>query len=96
MAEFTVTATELKNKSNELATLNNKLQQEITTLVTEENALKSMWEGEAKEAFSSAFNRDKAKMDNFHKAIQDYIQKLNMIASQYEQSERTNVATAKS
>lgn len=96
MAEFTVTASELKSKANELSSLNNKFQQEITTLVTEENALKAMWEGEAKEAFSTAFNRDKAKMDNFHKAIQDYIQKLNMIAAQYEQAERTNVATARS
>ncbi len=94
MAEFTVTSSELRNKANELSNLNNRYKQEIENLVAEENALKSMWEGEAKEAFTQAFNRDKAKMEAFYSAIQDYISKLNAIAAQYDASERQNVATA--
>ena len=94
MAEFTVTSSELRNKAQELSRMNTQYKQEIDNLVAEEAALKSMWEGEAKEAFTSAFNRDKAKMDAFYSAIQDYIAKLGAIAAQYDASEGQNVATA--
>ena len=96
MAEFTVTASELNTKAAELERLNNQLNQKIEALQTEEGSLKTMWEGDAKEAFSNSFNQDKAKMMLFHTEIGKYIQALRVIAAKYEVAERTNVATASS
>ena len=94
MAEFTVTASELNTKAAELERLNNQLNQKIEALQQEEASLATMWEGDAKEAFSNSFKTDKAKMSLFHAEIQKYIAALRTIAAKYEVAERTNVATA--
>ena len=94
MAEFTVTATELNNKAGELERLNKSLEQKIQALEQENNSLASMWEGDAKEAFSTSFNADKAKMMLFNTEIGKYVASLRNIAAKYQAAESTNVATA--
>jgi len=94
MAEFTVTASELLAKAAELERLNKQLEIKIQVLQTEEAALKGMWEGEAKEAFSSAFNKDKGKMLLFHTEMGKYAGMLRTAASRYEAVERRNALTA--
>ena len=94
MAEFTVTAAELMAKAAELERLNRQLETKITELQTEESALRSMWEGDAKEAFSGAFQKDKGKMLLFHTEIGKYVSTLRAAASRYEAVERRNVITA--
>lgn len=94
MAEFTVTATELNNKAGELERLNKSLEQKIQALEQENSSLASMWEGDAKEAFSTSFMADKAKMMLFHSEIGKYVASLRNIAAKYEVAERTNVTTA--
>lgn len=94
MAEFTVTASELRNKAGELERLNKSLEQKIQALDNENRNLASMWEGDAKDAFATSFERDKAKMMLFHTEIGKYIAALRNIASKYDVAERTNVATA--
>ena len=94
MAEFTVTAGELNAKAAELERLNRQLEQKIIRLQAEESALKTMWEGEAKAAFSASFARDKGKMTHFLEEIGKYIRTLRMIAAKYEAAERKNTAAA--
>lgn len=96
MAEFTVTPSELKNKATELQKLNAQLKTKIGELEQAEGSLSNMWEGEAHDAFTAAFKRDKVQMDNFYNAIEKYVSALNQIAARYESAESRNVSTASS
>lgn len=90
MADFKVTASQLNTQAESLQDLNGRFKSAIEQLVTSETSLKSMWEGEANDAFTS----DKAKMDEFYNLIITYIERLNSIATRYEQTERTNTEIA--
>ena len=61
MAEFQVTASTLKQKAEELSTLNNNFAKKVEELMASEKSLSGMWEGQAKEAFENAFNTDAGK-----------------------------------
>lgn len=94
MSFIQVTAEELKNKATELSGLNGRFQTEIENLMNCQSNLNTMWEGEAKEAFNLAFMKDKANMDNFKNAMDQYIQALMVIAARYEEAEKRNVGVA--
>lgn len=96
MSFIQVTSTELKSKAEELLGLNSKFQSEIENLMSCQSNLNTMWEGEAKDAFDSAFMRDKGNMDSFKSAMDQYIQALQVIAARYEEAEKKNVSTANS
>ena len=85
-----VTTATLKNKANELKSLNSKFKSQVENLKSAESSLNGMWEGEAKTAFHKAFTQ----MHNFYNAIEQYVQKLDQIATAYEQAEKKNIATA--
>ncbi len=94
MSFFSVTSSELRQKSEQLKGLNAKFKTSVEALETSEQALKTMWEGEANEAFHKAFVNDKGKMDSFYTAVQQYIEALLAIAVKYEEAENKNIATA--
>lgn len=94
MALIQVTASQLKTKANELRSLNGQFKAQVGNLESQEAALASMWEGEAKNAFHTAFNNDKVQMDNFYNLIEKYCQALETIAQKYEQAEAQNLQTA--
>mgnify|MGYP002515064904 CR=1 FL=1 len=94
MAAFKVTAKELKAKAGELREMNAQFKTQVGNLETKEQALNSMWEGEANKAFHTAFNNDKMQMDNFYNLIEQYCVALENIATQYEMAEAQNVSTA--
>jgi len=94
MSFIQVTSEELKNRASQLQGLNGKFQSEIENLMSCQNNLSTMWEGEAKDAFYQAFMKDKANMDSFKAAIDSYIQSLNVIAARYEEAEKRNISTA--
>ncbi len=94
MAAFQVTASELRAKAGELREMNAQFKTQVGNLETQEQALGSMWEGSAKEAFRTAFNNDKMQMDNFYNLIEQYCVTLENIASKYELAESKNVSTA--
>ena len=56
-----------------------------------------MWDGEANDAFHTAFMTDKAKMDEFSRLIEQYTERLRQIAVRYEQAEQstTNIASSR-
>ena len=94
MSFIQVTSSELRNRAAELQGLNSKFQNEIENLTSCQNNLNTMWEGEAKEAFNSAFIKDKSTMDAFKSAIDQYVQALLVIAARYEEAEKKNVSVA--
>lgn len=92
MAEFQVTASTLKQKAEELSTLNNNFAKKVEELMASEKSLSGMWEGQAKETFENAFNTDAGKMNQFKAAVDEYYSRLLTIVSQYEQAESKNVS----
>lgn len=94
MSQFRVTASELKSKADELTNLNTSFKSAVESLVNSETNLKTMWEGEANDAFHNAFNGDKSKMDEFAALIERYVLTLQTIATKYETTERQNTSIA--
>lgn len=94
MALIQVTASQLKTKANELRSLNGQFKSQVGNLESQEANLATMWEGEAKNAFHTAFNSDKEQMNNFYTLIEKYCQSLETIAQKYEQAEAQNTQTA--
>lgn len=97
MAEFQVTASTLKQKAEELKTMNGNFEKAVQELVAAHQKLNGMWEGDTKQAFDNAFNTDKGKMENFKIGIDEYYSRLLTIVAQYEQAEQknTNLANAR-
>lgn len=96
MALIQVTAAELRAKAGDLRNQNAQFKTQTTNLESQEQVLGSMWEGEAKMAFHTAFANDKTQMDNFYNLIEQYCQALENIATKYEIAECQNVQTASS
>ncbi len=94
MGLIRVSTTELKNRAEELTTLNTTLRTNVSDLEATEQNLASMWDGEAKDAFHQAFHNDKVQMDNFARLIDEYVARLLTIAAKYETAENTNLETA--
>lgn len=92
--EIIVTAEQLKNQANALRELNERYQGMVSDLKAEEVALSDMWEGEAKNAFRSAFSRDADNMYRFYNAVNKYADVLDQMAAKYSQAEYTNTEIA--
>ena len=96
MADFKVTTSVLRSQADELTGLNGRFKSSVEKLVSSEASLNSMWDGEANDAFHTAFTVDKGKMDEFYSLIMQYIERLRTIAVRYEQTEQTNTEIASS
>ena len=94
MSFFQVTAAELRKKAEQLKGLNSRFKTGTDSLQATEQTLKSMWEGEANDAFHTAFTRDKSQMDEFHAVIEQFIEALLIIAAKYETAENKNIQIA--
>lgn len=94
MSFYQISSKELRNKSSELRSLGQRFETEKTNLVTCENTLNAMWEGEANSRFHLAFLRDAGQMDAFKKVIDSYAQMMITIAERYETAETKNLNVA--
>lgn len=94
MGLIQVTSAQLKTQAEELKSLNASFKSTVADLESTEGTLNSQWEGEANDAFHTAFTNDKTQMDNFYNAIEVYVQKLLEIAQNYEKAEAMNTETA--
>lgn len=94
MGLIQVSAPELRAKAGELRNLNSQFKTQVGSLESQEQTLIGMWEGEARDAFNTAFNNDKTQMDNFYNLIEQYCVALENIAAKYEMAESQNVSTA--
>lgn len=89
-----VSTTQLIAKANELKNLNEQFKAAISELENSEETLRTMWEGEANDAFHAAFTNDKIQMSNFYNAVEVYIYRLLEISAKYQQAEITNLGIA--
>ena len=92
---FQVTTTQLRAKANELRASNRDLNMKVEQLKMSKRSLDSMWDGDANNEFNTHFDRDIAQMMDFYNEINRYIEKLEAIACEYENAERTAVNIAK-
>ena len=95
MAEFNVTISELVSKANTLNELNQTFKGQVGTMIDLEAGLSGMWEGEARNAFHTAFGNDVAQMNNFYTAVGKYVEILLAAAEKYQQAEMLNVELGK-
>ena len=91
---ITVTASQLIAQAEALEALNTNFRSAVENLDATENTLRGMWEGEANNAFHTAFQNDKTQMGNFYNAIEVYVMRLREIAARYQQAEAVNTEIA--
>ena len=60
-----------------------------------ENGLNSMWEGEARNAFHTAFGNDVQQMGTFYNTVAKYVETLLNAAAKYQEAEMLNVEIGK-
>ena len=94
MAEFRVTISQLQSKADELEQLNKTFDSMVKNLEETEGALNTMWEGEAKKGFHTAFTNDMIQLRNFYNAIIAYINALRLAIQKYIEAENKNVELA--
>ena len=92
--EIVVSAAQLRNQAAALEELNERFQSMVSDLQAEEVELSTMWEGEAKDAFRTAFSRDRDNMYRFFNAVKKYVQVLRDSAAKYENTELNNCDVA--
>lgn len=88
MALIRVTAAQVKRTSEQLRSYNDHFNKRVGDLVSAEGKLSSMWDGEANDAFHTAFNNDKEYMMQFYNLINRYCEALDNIAAEYEAVEK--------
>ncbi len=98
MSDYQVTPSVLESNADRLTELNARFKGSIESLTNSENALNAMWDGDANDAFHTAFMTDKGKMDEFSRLIEQYTERLRQIAARYKQTEvnTTNIASTRS
>ena len=94
--QITVSPQQLMNKATELRNQNSTLKNQIENLRSQEGALSTMWEGEAKQAFRNAFNQDISRMEEFYATVEQYATALENIAEEYIRTEQKNVGIVSS
>ena len=93
-ATFRVSTAQLIQQAQELQTLNERFKAEVTAMTEKEEALSSMWEGEARNAFHNAYATDAEKFANFYNGIVRFIQALSDVAQNSQKAEAQAAAIA--
>lgn len=94
MSFYQISSSQLRNSGAELMGLLEKFRTQKEELNSDEVALSSMWEGEAKESFHQAFMRDCGQMDAFIEVVKGYGQVIETIADRYDAAESKNLSIA--
>ena len=93
-ATFRVSTAQLIQQAQELQNLNERFKAEVTAMTEKEEALSSMWEGEARNAFHNAYATDAEKFANFYNGIVRFSQALSDVAQNYQKAEAQAAAIA--
>ncbi len=91
---FRVTSQQLRQKAQELRSLNSQFKSSVSNLQASESALNGMWEGDARKAFHNAFTQNKSQFDKFGTGIEEYARRLEEAAREYDRTEAHNVSIA--
>lgn len=93
-SKIRVTTQELRNKANELESLNTAFRSDVMGLRDDEMQLAQSYEGDAQKQFHIQFTNDMEKFDRFYQTIQQFIQQLRADADNYDKTEAMNVSIA--
>lgn len=96
MALIGITPTQVKAKASELRNLNAQFKTKAEGLQSSEEVLAGKWEGDAKAAFRTSFQNDKAKMDHFYNVIEQYCTTLENIAIEMQNADAKAAGIASS
>lgn len=88
-------SSQLQNVITKLEQYNRQFETKVQELVSEQKRVDGMWDGQANTEFNNNFNKDKAQFDNFHREINNYIDKLKIIKANYEDAETSSTRIAK-
>ena len=94
MSFYQVDSRQLRTKKDELMTLLQRFSSEKENLVSNETALRSMWEGAANDSFHAAFAKNAQMMDSFIELLKQYINVMESIADRYDMAEENNTGRA--
>lgn len=94
MAELKVSTAELRKKAEELRNLNTQFHSKVEDLENSEKSLTTMYEGDARDAFHTAFTNDKNQFETFYNTIEQYIAAMNTFANNYDKTEQLNMNIA--
>ena len=91
MSFYQVDSKQLRSKKDELSTLIQRFIREKENLCAGEVALRSMWEGQANDAFHSEFMKSAGRMDTFVRVIDQYANVIESVAGRYDMAEQNNM-----
>lgn len=92
--QIQVTTATLAKKREQLQTYNQQFNSELKDMDGLERQLTSMWKGDASDAFNKSYMQDTKRMEELHKAVDQYCKALDTIIKQYEKSEQKNASIA--
>ncbi len=95
MAKIRVTPQTLRQRADELETLNNRFNQEVGKLKDYNSTMGNQWKGDARTKFNEEFTKDVQKFDAFQKGILDFIRVLRSNADEYDRVENSNTSIAR-
>ncbi len=94
MSDFSVTIDQLRIIKEQLSELNAQFMTQKNQLSETAASLNGMWEGEAKDKFTTEIARDQVQMQNFYNAVAQYVTTLEQIIAKYLEAEARNLETA--
>ena len=89
-----VTPEQLISTSNEFATSNSQVKNITNQMLEIIRGMSASWEGEANTAYLNKFNQLEDDMDRIYRMINEHVEDLQEMASNYQQAESTNVDVA--
>lgn len=89
-----VTPEELQRTAGEFQNLNNQVKSTTDEMISQINALKPVWEGQAAEALYSKISGLQQDMDKIYRMINEHVTDLNEMARTYLTAEQQNEQTS--
>ena len=87
MAQIKLTPEELRTSATKYTTGGDSVTEVLTTLRSEQETIRSNWEGSAFDSFDQQFNELAPKIEQFAQLLQDINTQLNSVADTIEQTD---------
>ena len=84
---FEVDTESLKNSARAIEDYKATFEKSYQAMYSEVEHLRVSWQGASSDTFNTALEEAKSDYDNLAKALEEYIENLNTIASNYEKTE---------
>lgn len=82
-----VTPEKLIQTSGEFAATGNQMKNLTSEMISQIQGMKGIWQGEAADAYGTKFNSLQTDMDKLYRMVQEHVNDLQEMASQYRMAE---------